>query len=190
MEAELLAKCTQATLADAQKYVDWLNEVMDFRQISTPTRQAAFLATLAVESINLSKAEESLYYRDAARLASLYKRAFSSAADAASYTRNPEALGKLLYDGYWGRGLIQLTWERNYAAAGKALGMDFLLQPELVAEPEWAAKTAGWYWDENNCNAPADEGDMRGVTLRVNGPKLMHLDRRTAIYNDNMGFLT
>lgn len=182
LTTESLAACTRATLENAEKFVSWLNEVMEQRQIDTTLRQAAFLATIAVESSNLSDTEEDLYYKDAARLAKIYPRAFKSAAAAAPYTRNPEALGKLLYNGYWGRGLIQLTWEKAYIAAGRDLGMDFHTNPDLVALPEWAAKTAGWYWDTNNCNSPADANDMRGVTLRVNGTALMHLDRRIELF--------
>jgi hypothetical protein len=41
---------------------------------------------------------------------------------------------------YFGRGYVQLTWWSNYAAAGVAIGrgLDLLLDPELVKEPEIA----------------------------------------------------
>ncbi len=41
---------------------------------------------------------------------------------------------------YYGRGYVQLTWWSNYAKAGVALGrgLDLLLNPELVKEPETA----------------------------------------------------
>lgn len=190
MDIDTIARCTGATSENAAKYAYWLTFVMEGRQITTVRRQAAFLATLAVESGNLSDTEEDLYYKDAARLAKLYPRAFASAAQATPYTRNPEALGQLLYGGYWGRGLIQLTWKENYKKAGDALGVDLINQPELVAQPEYAVKTAGWFWDDKNCNAPADEGDMRGVTLRVNGKALLHLDRRIEQYTKALEVLT
>lgn len=190
MDAQTLANCTSSTLADAQTYADALSAAMDRFSIDTPTRQAAFLATVAIESAKLSQVEEGLYYKDAARLAAIYPRAFKNAAEAQTYTCNPIALGRLLYGGYWGRGLIQLTWEKNYRAAGDALGFDYVNQPSLVTEPQHAALTAGWFWDTNNCNGPADSADMRGVTLRVNGKALMQLAERTMQYEKNMGLLS
>ncbi|MGJ7497177.1 glycoside hydrolase family 19 protein [Variovorax sp. RT4R15] len=190
MDAQTLAKCTGATLQDAEVYAQPLTAAMDRFHIDTPKRQAAFLATIAIESMNLTKVEEGLYYKDAARLAKIYPRAFKSAADAEPFARNPQALGKLLYQGYWGRGFIQLTWEKNYRAAGDALGFDYINQPSLVLEPQHAALTAGWFWDDANCNAPADDGDMRGMTLRVNGKALMHLDERTAQFLKNVAVLS
>lgn len=189
MESRLIAQCTGSTQEDAEKYTDWLTLVMEEREITTPLRQAAFLATIAVESVNLSKTEEDLYYKDAARLANLYKRAFNSAEDALPYVRNPKALGQLLYDGYWGRGLIQLTWDYNYKNAGDDLGVDLLSEPGLVAQPEYAVKTAGWYWADNKCNESADANDMRAVTRKVNGPKLMHLDQRVSLFEAGKDFL-
>jgi putative chitinase len=68
-----------------------------------------------------------------------------------------------------GRGVIQLTGRDNYAAASKALGVDLVDHPELAATPEWAFKTAVWYWDTHNGNAVADTGDIRAITEMVNG---------------------
>lgn len=190
MEASTLANCTSSMMDDAKTYAQPLTAAMDRFGINTPTRQAAFLATVAIESAKLTAVEEGLYYKDPARLFAIYPRAFKSPQAAESFARNPVALGRLLYGGYWGRGLIQLTWEKNYRAAGDALGFDYVNQPNLVTEPQHAALTAGWFWDSTHCNGPADEGDMRGVTLRVNGKALMHLAERTMQYEKNMGLLT
>jgi putative chitinase len=101
--------------------------------IDSLQRQAAFLATITVESQNLTKMEESLYYKDATRLAAIYPRAFKNAAAAVPYTRNPKGLGELLYKGYWGRGMLGLTWRKNYERASEALGYDYVGDPSLVA---------------------------------------------------------
>ena len=45
-----------------------------------------------------------------------------------------------------GRGYIQLTWESNYRAAGEALGIDLLSQPDRAMEPETAARVLAWFW--------------------------------------------
>ncbi|HEY4458932.1 MAG TPA: glycoside hydrolase family 19 protein [Pseudonocardiaceae bacterium] len=49
---------------------------------------------------------------------------------------------------YFGRGPLQISWNFNYYAAGNALGIDLLDNPNLVstdAATSW--KTALWYWD-------------------------------------------
>lgn len=180
MTVEQLAKATGATQANAQRFLKPLLAAMERFQINTPVRQAAFLATVSVESARLTTTEEGLYYRDAHRLARIYPRAFKTPAEASKYVANPKGLGQLLYQGYWGRGLIQLTWKDNYKKAGDALGFDYVKNPDLVAQPAHAALTAAWYWQTNGCNEAADKEDMRAVTRLVNGPALMHLDDRIA----------
>jgi hypothetical protein len=41
---------------------------------------------------------------------------------------------------YYGRGLVQLTWEANYAAMGKIIGVDLAGDPDRALEPAIAAK--------------------------------------------------
>lgn len=40
---------------------------------------------------------------------------------------------------YYGRGLVQLTWLRNYQAMGRILGLPLANNPDLALEPEVAA---------------------------------------------------
>ena len=48
---------------------------------------------------------------------------------------------------YHGRGPIQLSWNFNYKAAGDALGIDLLNNPDQVKnETSVAYHTAVWYW--------------------------------------------
>lgn len=179
---EQLARATGATYSNAQTYHPHLEAAMQRFEIATKLREAAFLATVAIESQHLTAVEESLYYKDPARLASIYPRAFKDAAAAVPYARNPKGLGELLYKGYWGRSLIQLTWRGNYERASEALGYDYVANPALVCEPKHAALTAAWFWHDAGCNAPADKGDMTEVTRKVNGPRLMHLQERKEQY--------
>lgn len=179
---EQLAAATSSPYGNAKVYHQHLLDGMTRFNIDSLHRQAAFLATVSVESAHLSAVEEGLYYRDAARLARIYPRAFKDAKAAEPYTHNPKGLSELLYKGYSGRGLIQLTWRRNYERASEALGYDYVGNPSLVAEPKHAALTAAWYWHDAKCNDPADRGDMTEVTRRVNGPALMHLAERKAQY--------
>lgn len=177
-----LMVATSAPYGNAKVLHPHIENAMLTFNIDSALRQAAFLATVAVESQNLTALEEGLYYRDPARLARIYPRAFKNASAAEPYARNPEGLSELLYKGYHGRGLIQLTWRRNYERASEALGYDYVSRPKMVAEPKHAALTAAWFWQENGCNEAADEGDMRAVTRIVNGPTLMHLAERKAQY--------
>ena len=179
---EQLAVATTAPYGNAQSYHPHLVAAMTRFDIDSLQRQAAFLATVSVESARLSSPGESLYYKDPDRLARIYPRAFKNAAAAVPYARNPQGLSELLYKNYHGRGLLGLTWRRNYERASEALGYDYVGNPALVAEPKHAALTAAWYWHDAGCNGPADAEDMTEVTRKVNGPALMHLDERKAQY--------
>ncbi|MEW1929617.1 chitinase [Streptomyces sp. NPDC088360] len=54
-------------------------------------------------------------------------------------------------DKYYGRGPIQLSWNFNYKAAGDALNIDLLNNPDLVQnDPAVAWKTGLWYWNTQN----------------------------------------
>lgn len=52
---------------------------------------------------------------------------------------------------YYGRGFVQLTWIENYAKASKALGVNFVKDPDRVMEPKLAAAimfvgmAEGWF---------------------------------------------
>lgn len=88
-----------------------------------------------------------------------------------------------------GRGLIQTTGRANYAATGEALGIDLLRDPTLLALPENAARSAGWYWQSRGLNALADLGDFRRITLRINGGTNGLADRQ-ALYTAAQAVLT
>ena len=48
---------------------------------------------------------------------------------------------------YYGRGPIQLSWNYNYGAAGQALGLNLLADPDMVARDSTVAwRTAMWFW--------------------------------------------
>jgi hypothetical protein len=52
---------------------------------------------------------------------------------------------------YYGRGLVQLTWQQNYQKAKDELGVDFVQHPELALDPTNAANimikgmAEGWF---------------------------------------------
>ncbi|XP_062205026.1 chitinase 8-like [Phragmites australis] len=57
---------------------------------------------------------------------------------------------------FYGRGPIQLTHRYNYEAAGKALGVDLVSNPNLVAtDPVVSFKTAIWFWMTAQASKPS-----------------------------------
>lgn len=184
LDVDTLQAATDSKPQDAQKYLVHLNAGMDRFNIHSHIQISSFLATVQIESARLSTCEESLYYTSAERLAKIYPRLFKTAKDAEPYVRNHNGLSQGLYDGYHGRGLIQLTWKRNYEACSKGLGVDFVKYPALLLTPEYAALSACWFWDTNGCNEVAD--DMERVTEIVNGKAKMHLAERMDAFAKNL----
>lgn len=119
--------------------------------INTPQRQAAFIAQLAHETAGFKTMREYASGQEYEGRRSLGNT-------------NPG-------DGqrYKGRGLIQLTGKANYASYGKQIGVDLVNNPELAEKPDVAMKVALAYWNNNNLNAKADRGDIRGITKVING---------------------
>jgi predicted chitinase len=71
---------------------------------------------------------------------------------------------------YYGRGWFQLSWPCNYHAAGQALGVDLLAEPDLVEQREdLAVKTALWFYNTNRMDVPARQGDFAATTRIING---------------------
>ena len=186
----------------ADKWVPWLNMTMLTYEITTPQRQAMFLAQLAHESGSFRFVEENLNYSVEA-LQRVFKKYFPTDELALMYARQPEKIANRVYanrmgngdeasgDGwkYRGRGLIQLTGKDNYAAFSLKANNNALLEPDLVAEPELAAMSAGWFWDTNGLNKLSDTGDVRAVTRRINGG-FNGLADREAKYNKLITILT
>jgi putative chitinase len=169
------------------EWVDALNETFERFQIDTPMRQASFIGQCGHECANFRVLEENLNYR-AATLLKLFPRTPRRAwgftpEEAAAYERQPKKIANRIYgnrmnnrdeasgDGFRfrGRGCIQLTGSANYHHAGKALGVDFIMEPDLVATPKYAAMTAGWFWNTHKINQFADVQDWVTMTKRING---------------------
>lgn len=182
------AKACGAQPKVAALYFDHAITTMARYKVETPAQVAAYCATMSIETARLTAMEESLYYKDAERLARLYRRVFDLDEDgqiepdeiraALPYTRNPKGLSMQLYRGYHGRGGCMLTWEKNYAHHGNLLGLPLLTKPAMLLEPEYAMLIMGSFWDDIRANSVAD--DMSEVTRRVNGPRRLHLTERIA----------
>ena len=183
------------------QWVDALNETFNRFGINTPRQQAAFIGQCGHECGNFRILEENLNYK-AATLMKLWPKRFPTLEIASQYAGNPRKIANNVYssrmgnrdeasgDGYRfrGRGCIQLTGHANYFHAGKALGVDFVLQPDLVATPQYAAMTAGWYWQTHDCNLIAQSADWLKLTKKINGGTI-GLDDRIAHTNQALSIL-
>jgi putative chitinase len=159
-----------------------LNETFERFNISTPRQQAAFLGQCGHECGNFKIFEENLNYR-AETLTKLWPKRFPTLEFAKQYERNPRKIANSVYsnrmgnrdeasgDGwrFRGSGALQLTGHANFYHASKALGVDFVADPELVRTPKYALLTAGWFWSTHNCNALAEAGDWVALTKKING---------------------
>lgn len=55
----------------------------------------------------------------------------------------------LRYYPYYGRGFVQLTWESNYRAAGNAIGIDLVAEPDRALDPSVAAWNLAYYFRDH-----------------------------------------
>jgi predicted chitinase len=142
-----------------RKYLPFLNQAMRDYGIDTPKREAAFLAQIAVETDDLKTLTE---YGDAA----YFNRNYGPGSSV-----GPDLGNKRPGDGarFHGRGGLQLTGRNNYRAAGDALDVDLVGNPELAADPKYAFATAGWYWDAKNLNDQAGDSGIDAITRSING---------------------
>lgn len=175
--------------------VDPFNETFQRFGILTPAQQASWIGQCGHECGNFRILEENLNYR-APTLLKLFpktpKRQWGfTPEEAAAYEKQPQKIANRIYgnrmgnrdeasgDGwrFRGSGFLQLTGHSNFYHAGQALGVDFVMQPELVRTPMYAAQTAGWFWQTHKLNQYADNGDFVTMTKRINGGTIGLEDR-------------
>lgn len=185
LNAEKLAR-----LHIGAEWVDPLNETFERFGIVTHNQQAMFIGQCSHECGNFRILEENLNYK-AATLMRLWPKRFPTLEKANEYAGNPKKIANSVYssrmgnrdensgDGFRfrGRGIIQLTGHSGYFHCGKALGVDFVANPDLVSTPKYAALSGGWFWSTHNLNSPADALDYNKVTKIINGG-LIGLDDR------------
>lgn len=146
-----LRKIMPHSHAKAALFIDPLNAAMREFDISTPARQAAFLAQIGHESGQFR------YVREIAS-----GKAYEGRLDLGN-TQPGDGVR------YKGRGLIQITGRANYVACMLALDIDCLEKPELLEQPENACRSAAWFWKSRGLNELADAGAFLRITRRING---------------------
>ncbi|NMD21557.1 MAG: glycoside hydrolase family 19 protein [Verrucomicrobia bacterium] len=174
-----------ATPARIANFIGPLNDTMAEFAITTPSRQAAFLAQLAHESGSLRYVQE---------IAS--GAAYDNRADLGNTTTEAIALAELAGTTpgrhYKGRGLIQITGYTNYLACSRALCRDDSLvsNPAALERPDLACRSAGWYWDSRRLNDFADAGKFETITRKINGglngqaDRLAHYERAKQVLGE------
>ena len=155
LSAKIIAAATGATIARAIEYLPHLESAMAEFEINTPQRQSMFLAQIGHESGGLKWTTE-----------------IWGPTPAQSRYEGRKDLGNTRPgDGYKfrGRGLLQTTGRYNYWTTGQALGADLINIPEILGKPEFAVRSAAWFWNTKGLNQIADRGDNLAATKRING---------------------
>jgi len=200
-----------AKVKNPEKWIDAVVATCQEFEINTPQRIASFLAQTSHESGGYTMLSENLNYR-AATLAACWPNRFAvlgadkkpikengklvPTAVANSIAGKPELIANLVYSGrmgngpaesgegwaFRGRGLKQLTGKFNYTKCSEGLGVDLVSNPDLLLEPIYAARSAGWFYKTNNLSSFADVGDIKGMTKKINGG-FIGLEQRQALYD-------
>jgi len=182
-----LEKCT-AILQNNPYSEHWheaLCKILPDYDINTPERVACFLGQTMVESAGYKALIENLNYRPET-LVKIWPSHFQNMDIANQYAHQPEKIANRAYAGrmgngdeasgdgwnYCGRGLIQITGKANYAAFAESIDTPVEQVPEFLGTFEGAVQSACWFWENNNLNALADNGDVLGITKKVNGGTL------------------
>jgi putative chitinase len=155
MTPKELAKITGARIDRAIQFQPIIDNAAPDFEITTNARMGAFLAQVGHESGGLHWLTE-LWGPTSAQVRYEGRRDLGNTRPGDGYR-------------YRGRGLIQITGRNNYAQASKALATDFIGVPELLAEPEYAVRSAMWFWQAHGLNERADAGKFYEITKVING---------------------
>jgi putative chitinase len=152
-------------------HLPYIVPALEWGRIVTPPDITAFFGQIAVESMEYQFMEE--------------------IADGSAYDQRTD-LGntpELDGDGQWfkGHGPMQITGYDAHLACGVALGIDLVKNPRLITLPEYATKSAVWFWTKFKpwLQPAALYGWYRVCTRLINGG-YTHLDRRVAYFQRNL----
>jgi putative chitinase len=177
----------------------WVRAILQIApqfDITTDARLLMFIAQCGYESGSFNVLRELLSYSTVDKLRAAFPHEMTSDDVAQRFVMNPVGLGNYVYanrngngdvasgDGYKyrGGGLIELTGKGNYQRVGEAIGVDLLQRPNQIIIEPIAAKTAGFFWKQNDLNAAADAGDFDYTTRRINGSAMEGADERRLLW--------
>ncbi len=172
-------------------------QVAEEFELNTTNRLTMWLAQCGYESSSFNILRELMSYRTPGQIRLVYPSKFQTEAAAMPYVLNPQGLANFVYanregngdpasgDGfrYRGGGLIQLTFKNNYKRVGDALSLDLAARPNQIEQPAIAARTAGFFWTQNDLNAAADDGNFDYTTRRINGDAMEGAQARRALWH-------
>lgn len=155
-----------------------------------------WLAQCGHESASFNILRERTSYRTVAALRAAFPKEFPSDAAALPYVINPIPLANYVYANRFGNGdvasgdgfrfraggLIGLTFRDNYRQVGEHLGLDLETRPMQIESQTVAARTAAFFWKQNDLNAAADAGDFDFTTRKVNGSAMLGAADRKALW--------
>src|SRR4051794_18409071 len=126
--------CPNLDLVAAQRIADGLGEAFMRFEINTPRRAAMAVAQWGHESDHFKTATEY--------------------ASGDSYEGRKDLGNTQKGDGrrFKGRGRIQITGRANYEAIAKALDIDCVDNPDLLAAPPNSELASGFWWSSHGCN--------------------------------------
>lgn len=158
-----LAACTGARVDRAQMFLPHLQEAMDAFEITTAARATPFLANVGHESGGLKYTIE----------------VWGPTPAQSGYEGRKDLGNTQPGDGskFRGHGLFQTTGRYNHARVRDRLRAkfphlsvpDFEAEPAALAEPRWAALSAGDYVADRRLNDLADLGDFEEYCAKING---------------------
>jgi putative chitinase len=143
--------CPNLDADDARRIADGMGEAFMRFEINTPRRAAMAVAQWG---------HESDHFRTATEYAS---------GDAYEGRKDLGNLQKGDGRRFKGRGRIQITGRTNYEAIAKALEIDCVNDPDLLASPPNSELASGYWWFSHDCNGFCDKNDFAGLTRRING---------------------
>jgi len=167
-----LRQIMPASIAEKRAlYLPYLQQAMDEFGINNPARQAAFLAQVARETVELRVLEEVWLPTKE------QQRREPPSATATGFGNTEPGDGERFKI----RGGFGITGRANYQKYGKPLGIDLVGNPSRAADPDVAFRIAGLYWQQYGLNEAADQQDFVTITRRVNG-SLFDLQSRQKYY--------
>jgi putative chitinase len=179
-------------IKDPDIHADALEKARKTSSVTTSRRLCHFMGQIYVETDEFTCMVENLNYTKPDRLDAIFSHV-NGVKDAQDLIRRgPEAIANRVYanrlgngdeasgDGwrYRGSGYKQLTGRDNYRDIGRIIKLDLEGIPELAREPKTAAAIAFAFWDSHQCSPFADNGDVEGITEKVNGPAKLGLSAR------------